>query len=291
MVSALASNACSIVALQGGQVSDAIAYARQSVSTYAAFPSPPSVGWLVARSWPAATWRSGRRARPLRMGGDLPPMWPFHGPPLLPRLAPRGPQRARERHSRPASGGRAVRGSGSAQPGLRLVALRRRALPRRDRRARGGAAPCARGARAGYALGHGPGWGSPSAPSGMPRAAQRDSRACAVRRGARALRGPVELARALIDLGRRSGARASARRPREHLRRGLHLAHQTGATPRRSCARGARGAGGRPRRDALRGRDALTPSELRWRAWPPPDRPTARSRRRCSSPEDGRAPF
>ena len=75
---------------------------------------------------------------------------------------------------------------------------------------------------------------------------------------------PLEHARAITDLGsalRRAGHRAEAR---EHLRKGLHLAHELGAL---HVARRAREeliiAGARPRRDALRGRDALTPSELR----------------------------
>jgi len=78
------------------------------------------------------------------------------------------------------------------------------------------------------------------------------------------LAGPVELARALTDLGalqRRLGNRADAR---EHLRRGLDLAHRNGAL---ALAERAREeliiAGARPRRDALRGRDSLTASEHR----------------------------
>ncbi len=75
---------------------------------------------------------------------------------------------------------------------------------------------------------------------------------------------PVELARALTDRGallRRLGDRAEAR---EHLRRGLDLAHRNGAL---ALAERAREeliiAGARPRRDALRGRDSLTASEHR----------------------------
>ncbi len=75
---------------------------------------------------------------------------------------------------------------------------------------------------------------------------------------------PVEHARALVDLGgalRRRGARSEAR---DHLRSGLDLAHRHGAI---ALAERAREelivAGARPRRDALRGRDALTSSELR----------------------------
>jgi DNA-binding NarL/FixJ family response regulator len=75
---------------------------------------------------------------------------------------------------------------------------------------------------------------------------------------------PLELARALVDLGaaeRRSGARAKAR---ETLREGLDLAYRQGGL--RLAERGRQElviAGGKPRRDAIRGRDALTPSELR----------------------------
>ena len=75
---------------------------------------------------------------------------------------------------------------------------------------------------------------------------------------------PLELARALTDLGaahRRAGARTKAR---EMLREGLDLAHAMGGLALADRARRELViAGGRPRRDAARGRDALTPGELR----------------------------
>lgn len=75
---------------------------------------------------------------------------------------------------------------------------------------------------------------------------------------------PLELARALIDLGaarRRAGSRAAAR---GILREGLDLAFRQGGLRLAGQARQELViAGGKPRRDALRGRDALTPSELR----------------------------
>lgn len=75
---------------------------------------------------------------------------------------------------------------------------------------------------------------------------------------------PVERARALLDFGaarRRLGGRSEAREP---LRRALDLAHRCGALALADRARDELVvAGARPRRDALRGRDALTPSELR----------------------------
>jgi DNA-binding CsgD family transcriptional regulator len=80
----------------------------------------------------------------------------------------------------------------------------------------------------------------------------------------RAAPAPLELARALIDLGaahRRAGARTRAR---EVLHEALDLAHSTGGIRLANLARQELVvAGGRPRRAAIRGRDALTPSELR----------------------------
>jgi DNA-binding CsgD family transcriptional regulator len=74
----------------------------------------------------------------------------------------------------------------------------------------------------------------------------------------------LELARALADLGaahRRAGNRGAAR---ELLRESLDGAHALGGHAIAARAREELVmAGGRPRRDAIRGRDALTPSELR----------------------------
>ena len=74
----------------------------------------------------------------------------------------------------------------------------------------------------------------------------------------------LELARALIELGaalRREGKRVAAR---EHLRRGLELAHRAGARPLAEHARAELiAAGARPRRPVFTGVDALTASELR----------------------------
>ena len=74
----------------------------------------------------------------------------------------------------------------------------------------------------------------------------------------------LELARALLDLGaahRRAGSRIKAREP---LRESLDLARALGGTRLADHARQELvAAGGKPRRDAIRGPDALTPSELR----------------------------
>jgi DNA-binding CsgD family transcriptional regulator len=76
--------------------------------------------------------------------------------------------------------------------------------------------------------------------------------------------GRIELARSLVELGaalRRSRRRVDARDP---LRRGMDLAHASGASPLVEQARIELAAtGARPRRLALAGLDALTPSERR----------------------------
>jgi DNA-binding CsgD family transcriptional regulator len=74
----------------------------------------------------------------------------------------------------------------------------------------------------------------------------------------------LEHARALIDYGaalRREAHRVDARKP---LRAGLDLAHRCGATALRERAhQELLATGARPRRPALTGRDALTPTEAR----------------------------
>lgn len=71
----------------------------------------------------------------------------------------------------------------------------------------------------------------------------------------------IETLTALGAALRRRNQRAAAR---PHLREALHLAQEGGAeTMRRRAHEELRAAGGRPRRSALRGADALTPSELR----------------------------
>lgn len=74
----------------------------------------------------------------------------------------------------------------------------------------------------------------------------------------------LEHARALVDLGaarRHAGHMATAR---DALREGLDAAHHYGATALADLARAELvAAGARPRRPAMRGADALTPSELR----------------------------
>jgi DNA-binding CsgD family transcriptional regulator len=74
----------------------------------------------------------------------------------------------------------------------------------------------------------------------------------------------LELARALVDLGGAQHAVGQRTTARDTLRMGLDIAHHAGADGLAAAARTALvAAGARPRRPAVRGTDALTPSERR----------------------------
>jgi DNA-binding CsgD family transcriptional regulator len=74
----------------------------------------------------------------------------------------------------------------------------------------------------------------------------------------------LELARALVDVGAAQHAAGQRTVARETLRTGLDIAHHAGADGLAGAARAALvAAGARPRRPAVRGTDALTPSERR----------------------------
>ena len=114
-------------------------------------------------------------------------------------------------------------------------------------------------------------WGTSSALSFALRAAgivaDRDHRIALLREAAAAGKGSparLEHARSLAELGaalRRDGQRRDAR---QTLREALHLADQCGARQLAAHTRDELVAtGARPRRPALKGRDALTPSERR----------------------------
>ena len=74
----------------------------------------------------------------------------------------------------------------------------------------------------------------------------------------------LDLAKALLNLGRVLRHQREPTASREHLRRALDLAHQCGAARIEQLALDElHASGGRPRRTALRGPQALTPSERR----------------------------
>jgi DNA-binding CsgD family transcriptional regulator len=267
MVSAIAASACALVSLHRGAVSDAIAYARQSLPEGSEGWAPPMGVAFLAGALIARGELEDAGAEYARRGwdGELPPVWPFTVACFF-----RGQLRAaRGEHERAVADllltGELCTRWGVLNPAFvwwRSCASASLVALDRHREALDLAREELELARR---------WGA-SRSVGM--ALRAVGNAEPERQGVRTLREAVstlersharlELAMALADLGaalRRSGERREAR---EQLRRGLDLAHQLGAL---AVAQRAREelvvAGGRPRRDALRGRDALTAGELR----------------------------
>ena len=267
MVSAIATTTCALVHLHAGAVSDAIAYARHAFAGVSEGWAPPMgvaflAGALIARGeLEEAGTEYARRA----WEAELPPVWPF----VVVRFFRGQLRAARGEHERGLADllhtGELCEQFGVLNPAFvgwrscaaaSLVALDRHpealALARKElalarrwgcHRPVGIALRAAGNAERGEA-----GIGT------LGEAVAELERSPA----------PLDLAAARVDLGaalRRGGERSAAR---EQLRRGLDLAHRHGAL---GLAQRAREelvvAGGRPRRDALRGRDALTAGELR----------------------------
>jgi ATP/maltotriose-dependent transcriptional regulator MalT len=265
LVAALAASLWAMVALASGAVSDAVAYANEALSPTAEAWIPPfGVAFLVEALSLRGDLEGAREALTRRgLDGDLPVAWQFTAVLFFRARLYAACGEHRRAVSELLRCGELCEAWGAHNPAFfpwrSTAALSLTALGEQDE-----ALPLARKeldlARA---------WGTSCAIGIATRAvgnAERD--------GAATLRGavselersesPLELAHALVDLGavlRRAGERSEAR---EHLRRGLDLAHHHGALPLAERARDELVvAGGRPRRDALRGRDALTPSELR----------------------------
>ena len=267
LAAALASSSMAIVALLGGRISDALAHARQSLTPPPEVWTPPfGVAWLVEALVERGAIEDADCELTARgLAGDLPRTLPFA---LL--LFCRGRMRAAAGQYDHALADLLASGEiadllGIVNPAflpwrstaaLALLALGRRAEASEladDELAR--ARLWGTGRALGVAL------RASGLVQGGRDGIERLQEAAAVLEDAPA---PLERARALIDLGaavRRSGERRAAR---ELLRSGLDLADQLGGLALADRARRElRIAGARPRRDALRGRDALTPSELR----------------------------
>ena len=264
---AVAAGLMSLVALYRGEVSEAVAFGQQAIADTANLWISTIVSSFVVR---AQIDRSEiEQARALLAGtgltGELPPTWPHN----LVRHA-RGCLHAAAGDHPAAVDDLLEAGSLAERWGIRNPAI----VPWRSDAA---LSLSARGDRqrarqlCAEEVGLARTWGAARAVGialraagvveGGSRGIELLSEAAGVLRQAPA---PLELARALTDLGaalRRSGSRAQAR---EHLREGLDIAHGQGGVALADRARDELViAGGRPRRDALRGRDALTPSELR----------------------------
>jgi DNA-binding CsgD family transcriptional regulator len=264
---ATAAGFLSLLALYGGEVSDAVAFGQQGIAGtpniwISTITSSFVVRALVERSELAA---GGSLLDRLGLAGDLPPTWPHN----LVRHARGCLHAAAGDHTAAAAdllkAGELAEQWGIPNPAIlpwrSAAALSLRALGDTPAACRLAAEEIdlARRWGAGRALGialHAAG-----VAGGGARGIEQLNEAVAVLRTAPA---PLELARALVDLGaaqRRAGARTMAQ---QALREGLDLAHAMGGLALRDRARRELViAGGRPRRDAVRGRDALTPGELR----------------------------
>ena len=288
VAAAMGASVAALVALYRGEVGEAAAYGQQALAgsrrcIRSPRSRPRSLGPRPGR--PQRTHRGaggGHRPRPGRRAG---PDLAIRGRPARQGRPARGGRPARRGRGRPAGRRAPGRAVGHQQPGHDGLALDAALSLSALGDARTAAALCdtevalARRWGAGRALGVA--LRAAGLVAGGDRGLELLTEAVAVLRPFPA---PLELARALIDLGaahRRAGSRAVAR---DLLREGLDIAHGLGSAelaagpgpswPSRAAARAATrsGAGTRSR-----------PASCGWPSWPPRARPTGRSRRPCSS--------
>jgi DNA-binding CsgD family transcriptional regulator len=264
---ATAAGLMSLLALYGGQVSEAVAFGQQGIAGTPNIWISTITSSFVVRAQVERGELAAARALLDRLGltGDLPPTWPHN----LVRHARGCLHQAAGDHAA-ATADLLKAGELADQWGILNPAI----LPWRSAAALSLSALgdqqaarrlCAEEIGAARHWGAGRALGIALHAAGVAQGGDRGigllSEAVAVLRPAPA---PLELARALTGLGaahRRAGGRTKAR---EMLREGLDLAHAMGGLALAGQARRELVvAGGRPRRDAARGRDALTPGELR----------------------------
>jgi DNA-binding CsgD family transcriptional regulator len=257
----------SLLALYGGEVSEAVAFGQQgSAGTTNIWISTITSSFVIRALIERGALADARALAGARgLSGDLPPTWPHnlvrHARGCLHAAAGDHAAAAADLHA----AGELAQRWGIPNPAIlpwrSAAALSLTVLGDRQaaRQLCADEIQLARRWGAGRALGvalHAAGVAEGGAPG-----IELLTEAVTVLRSAPA---PLELARALTDLGaahRRAGARTTAR---EILRVGLDLAHTMGGLAVAGRARRELVvAGGRPRRDATRGRDALTPGELR----------------------------
>ena len=264
---AATSTVASIAAAQRGAVADAAALAAEAVRT-AGETWIGVVGFahllsaLVERDDAAGAWRSVVEQG---VDGPLPGAWSsavllHHRARVAAALGDLDRAIADLRQS-----GELATGLGRRESGDDAMALATGTGTGSPRRARGGAAPRVRRTRVGAALAalHGRS-GSPCMQRASPRV---ETVAGRCRRRSMRCEAPTRHSswRERLPISARSPAESgNRRRARELLRESLDIAHHCGAIAvARRSRHELRVAGARPRRDALRGRDALTASELR----------------------------
>ena len=267
-VAATATGLASLLSLYGGEVSEAVAFGQQGVAGtpnvwISTITSAFVVRALVERG---ELGEAHALQAALGLAGDLPPTWPHN----LVRHARGCLHAAAGDHAAAAVGDLLAAGElaerwGIPNPAIlpwrSSAALSLRALGDSPAATRLCAEEIEFARRWGAARALGIALHAAGVADGTGRGIEQLTEAVTVLRVAPA---PLELARALVDLGaahRRAGARTTAR---EILREGLDLAHAMGGLALSDRARRELVvAGGRPRRDATLGRDALTPGKLR----------------------------
>jgi DNA-binding CsgD family transcriptional regulator len=267
LASSVAASFASLVALHAGSVSESAAWARQALDASGSlWASPIAVSLLVLSLIERGETRQARDEIAARgLTGELAPTWPAN------RLRyARGCLRAATGDHQGAADDLLTAGEFAGRWGIRNPAMMNwRSAAGLSLAALGRDAEARRLCQ--EELGLARGWGASRVVGIALRAAGLAaggrpgldllSEAADVLRDSPAR---LEYARALADVGaalRRSGSRVQARAP---LSLALSLAHAQGGLALAERARSELViAGGRPRRRALRGRDALTPSELR----------------------------
>jgi DNA-binding CsgD family transcriptional regulator len=266
LAAAIAASVASVISHYDGDIRSAVAYGQQAVANGSTWISVISTALVVPAMIDFGD-RAGARALLAEQSllADLLPIWPFN----MARFA-RGCLHAADGDHKAAAedlqaaGELAVRWgihNPSTMPWRSAAALSRNALGDHNCARRLAAEEVELARRWGSARAIGTSLRAAGLVEGGARGVELLTESVSVLRRSSAR---LELARALLDLGaahRRAGARGTAR---DLLRESLDLAHALGG---RAVAERAReelvAAGGRPRRDATHGRDALTPSELR----------------------------
>jgi DNA-binding CsgD family transcriptional regulator len=266
LASAVAATGAALTAMYGGDVSDALAYGQQALATSAGWIPVMTVGLLVRSLLDRGAINEARALlSEHNLDGDLGPIWPYN----VVRHARGRLYAAAGDHAAACAdllaAGEVATGYGVLNPAMfpwrSDAALSLSALGDHEQARQLCTEELSRARR----------WGTCRAVGVALRAAalvgSGDQRIELLTQSLEQLRrspARLELARALVDLGaacRRAGLVSEAR---VHLREGLDLAHEIGGLGLADRARDELiTAGGRPRRDAIRGRDALTPSELR----------------------------
>jgi DNA-binding CsgD family transcriptional regulator len=266
LASAVAAGAAALTAMYGGDLSDALAYCEQALATRAGWIPVMSVGLLVRCLVDRGALDEARGVlAEHRLAGDLGHIWPYN----VVRHA-RGRLHAAAGDHTAACADLLAAGEVATRYGVfnpvmfpwrSDAALSLSALGDHERARQLSADELSLARTWGTNRAVGVALRTAALVGGAHRRIEQLTEAIEVLRSSPAR---LELARALVDLGaacRRGGLISEAR---VHLREGLDLAHELGGLALADLARDELiTAGGRPRRDAIRGRDALTPSELR----------------------------